>query len=154
MPETPANILYNEDGSVIAHHKWIIPEDNKYKQWWDLFIIGWIMYVALFVPYRLGFGLDDVGAWSIINWVMNFSFLIDVILTFFTSYYDSDLQANIFDQRLIAKRYLALWFWIDMFSILPIDSLMKKVLTAIAAKSSNNGGINVIAKFPRIARLY
>jgi len=42
-----------------------------------------VIYVALVVPFRLGFSLDDTRGLAIFGNVMDFSFLIDVILTFF-----------------------------------------------------------------------
>jgi hypothetical protein len=42
-----------------------------------------VVYVALVVPYRLGFGMDDTPTIATIGNIMDISFLIDVILTFF-----------------------------------------------------------------------
>jgi len=65
------------------YEKWIIKENNKWKMYWDLYCMLLVVYVALVVPYRLGFGLDDTRGLAIFGNVMDFSFLIDVILTFF-----------------------------------------------------------------------
>jgi hypothetical protein len=48
----------------------------------------------------------------------------------------------------IAIKYLSGWFWIDLFSIMPIEVILNAALNKGGAK------FNVLAKFPRIARLY
>ena len=48
-------------------------------------------------------------------------FLIDIILTFFTSVTDDKQVYEITDKWEIAKKYLKGWFWIDVLSILPLD---------------------------------
>ena len=72
--------------------KCLIMEDNKYKQYWDLYIVCLIMYVALIVPYRLGFDLEDTNRWKIWSYVVDASFGVDIILTFFTSYFDAEMN--------------------------------------------------------------
>ena len=39
--------------------KFIVSEENKYKQVWDLFIMVLVLYIAVLVPYRLAFQQDD-----------------------------------------------------------------------------------------------
>lgn len=107
------------------------------------------MYVALIVPYRVGFQSKDVGFWLVWNFVMDGSFLIDIILTFFTSYLDEASGEMVYDPKKIAKNYLSMWFWIDTFSIMPIEKILNALLSA-----GSGGKINILAKFPRIARLY
>jgi CRP-like cAMP-binding protein/MFS family permease len=118
------------------------------KQWWDIYVMILILYVALVVPYRLAVEAKDTKGWKIWGYLIDASFLVDIILTFFTSYYDAENSENVYDHKLIAKQYLAGWFWIDSFSILPIEPLLGLAMNKGGAK------LNVIAKFPRIARLY
>jgi hypothetical protein len=49
------------------------------------------MYVALVVPFRLGFELVDTRGWKIWGFFVDGSFLVDIILTFFTSYFDAEV---------------------------------------------------------------
>jgi hypothetical protein len=128
-------------------------EDNKYKQYWDFYVIFLILYVALVVPYRLGFESDDTPGWIVWGYFLDFSFLIDIILTFFTSFYDQELSEHVCDHRRIAAEYMRLWFWIDMFSILPIELILNSSLSG-GDDDDGPGKFNVLAKFPRIARLY
>lgn len=63
-------------------------DDNTIKQWWDLYVICLIMYVALVVPFRLGFESEDTAGWVAWGYVVDVSFFTDIVLTFFTAVYD------------------------------------------------------------------
>lgn len=107
-----------------------------------------ILYVALVVPYRLAIEVEDTKGWKIWGYLIDASFLVDIILTFFTTYYDDENSEFEYDHKKIAKKYLAGWFWIDTFSVLPIEPLIGRLMKQKGSK------LNVLAKFPRIARLY
>jgi hypothetical protein len=104
-----------------VRHACVIPEDNLAKRWWDLFIILLIVYVATVVPYRMAFDGEDNKNWRVWNNIMNASFALDTVLTFFTSYYDATTFEQVYNLRKIARNYLRLWFWIDLVSIAPIE---------------------------------
>lgn len=53
-----------------------------------MYIMLLVIYVAIVVPYRLAFSLEESLATKIVSYVIDFSFLIDIILTFFTAFYD------------------------------------------------------------------
>lgn len=55
---------------------------------WDMYIGACILYVAIFVPYRMAVEAKDDKGWKIWGYMLDFSFFVDIILTFFTSYYD------------------------------------------------------------------
>lgn len=105
MPETdPFEVEKRENGSDIEKDEkeeleflseyrppkphCIIMEDNKYKQYWDLYIGVLILYVALFVPYRMAVEAKDTIGWLAWGYTVDGSFFVDIVLTFFTSFYD------------------------------------------------------------------
>ncbi|KAE9154781.1 hypothetical protein PF006_g1222 [Phytophthora fragariae] len=46
---------------------------------------------VILIPYRIGFGID-LSAWEqIMNYCFDSSFAVDVVLNFFTGYYDEDV---------------------------------------------------------------
>jgi hypothetical protein len=74
-------------------------------------------------PYRISFFDADDATWTYIDYFIDISFGIDVVLNFFMAYYDSD--DDIVDIRAkITCSYLKSWFMIDVISILPISQLM------------------------------
>jgi hypothetical protein len=48
------------------------------------------MFLTLIVPVRLAFQDDEPIGWVVAYSAVDLSFLIDIILTFFTSYTDGD----------------------------------------------------------------
>ncbi len=92
---------------------------------WDLWITALLMFITLVVPVRLAFSDDDSVGWIIAYEGVDFCFLIDIILTFFSSYADSVTNDEVTDLRKISVNYLKSWFFFDVASIIPIDYLME-----------------------------
>lgn len=63
---------------------------------------------------------------------------------------------HVTSHKRIAQRYFQAWFWIDSFSIFPIEPIMDAALKKAENGGEGKGGvkINILAKFPRIAKLY
>lgn len=74
------------------------------------------------VPIRLAFteGEDPIE-WIVAYAFVDLSFLFDIILTFFSSFTDSNTSLEVTCHKRIAISYLKLWFWFDILSIIPID---------------------------------
>lgn len=50
-----------------------------------------VFYIAIVVPFRLAFKMDEDSKFlQVINAIINISFAIDLVLNFFTSYYDEN----------------------------------------------------------------
>lgn len=64
-------------------------------------------------------------SWFAFYTICDLFFLIDLILTFFTSVNDEKKVYEITDKKLIAKKYLKGWFWVDLISILPFDIMLR-----------------------------
>lgn len=77
----------------------------------------------------------------ILNNVIDFLFLVDIIVIFNTAIYDQYFQI-IEDRKKIALIYLKGWFTIDALAILPFDWILSA------------GGGNAMVRFARIGRLY
>ena len=86
---------------------------------WGLVMIILLLFTAVYVPFRIAY-LDEVDlTLYVIEWVVDGFFFIDIILNFFTAYYD-DNNVLITDKLKIAKRYLKSWFLIDIIGCIPI----------------------------------
>ena len=86
-------------------------------------MLSLLLIVSLIVPVRLAFVERDSASWFVFYTITDVFFLIDLILTFFTSVPDEKRVYEITDKEVIAKKYLKGWFWIDLVSILPFDIL-------------------------------
>jgi len=77
-------------------------------------IIKIIRYAATFIPYKIAYVEDDAYPyWDILDNTIDSIFLLDLILTFFSAYYD-DKNNLITDFNLIIKNYLKTWFLLDL----------------------------------------
>lgn len=70
---------------------------------WDLWILFILLIVSLIVPVRLAFVEEDTASWFMFYIVTDFMFLVDIILTFFTSISDEKKVYEIIDKKIIAK---------------------------------------------------
>ena len=95
----------------------IYPED-KGKQNWDIIMAGLLLFTCMVTPARIAFSEDDI-LWTCINYTVDFLFLCDIIVIFFTAFYDEDFVIH--ESRwVIAKNYIKSgWFFIDVLAIFP-----------------------------------
>ena len=116
--------LYSNTPVSKRNKKCLIPQSHPLKIVWDLLILSILLLISLIVPYRLAFEETEDPLWQVVYLVTDAFFLIDIILTFFTSVTDEKKVYEIINKWEIAKRYLKGWFWIDVISILPLDLML------------------------------
>lgn len=113
--------LYSNSPIIEDTRGCIIMQNNRYKIIWDVLILLLLLAISIIVPVRLAFAETEDWTWITVYIVTDSFFLIDIILTFFTSISDEQKVYEITDKRIIARTYLAGWFWVDTISILPLD---------------------------------
>jgi hypothetical protein len=96
----------------------VIDPDSRALHRWNLLITALVLYLAVFVPFQLGFssdaGTSDEDIYQqTISWIVEISFILDIVLTFFTGYYHS-IGDKIMHLPAIRSRYLRGWFVIDL----------------------------------------
>jgi hypothetical protein len=106
------------------NQKCIIFANNKYKIFFDLIVLGALIFTTLVVPWRLAFSDGDPPGWIAVYFLIDAIFTIDIVLTFFTSYTDEVTQSEIFNKKSIAINYFKGWFWFDILSVIPIDYIL------------------------------
>ncbi len=99
-------------------------------------------YTTLVTPFKIAFVENDSLFWFLTDFFVDFVFGVDIILNFFTAYYDDDYNL-ITDQSIIIKHYLKGWFFIDFFSILPFSLIMRSAR-----------GYSSLTRLARLPRLY
>ena len=100
-----------------------------------------ILYYAIATPLRIGFDIDPD---QVIENVLTVLFFLDIVLNFFTGFYDKGLEVK--NKTLIAKDYIKFWFWIDLMASFPFD-----VITAGGTKGA--GGAVKVTKLFKIMRI-
>jgi len=84
-----------------------------------------VLYVAIVVPFRLGFNSEETLALRVIGYIIDISFFVDIVLTFFTSYYDDQKFIGVETFKDIARRYIKGWFFFDLICVFPFELFIK-----------------------------
>lgn len=102
------------------------------------------MYVVIFLPYKFGFVTSSTTTvWDYFDIMVDCAFGVDIILTFFTPFYEQNKMIT--SHKKIAINYIcSAWFYIDIISIFPFE----------VALSSDDQGFSDLATLSRIPRLY
>lgn len=74
----------------------------------------------------------------IVGYIIDISFLIDIFLTFFSSFFDEKNLVMVETHRSIAKAYICSWFIFDVISILPLELMINSNNTKAAAAAEAN----------------
>ena len=119
------------------------------KQIFDMYIMMLVLYVAIVVPYRLAFSLDETVATKSIGYVIDFSFLVDIVLTFFTEFFNEADCKMVSTHKEIAISYIKGWFFFDVVSIFPFELVFKA-----AGSKSQLSNINSSIRIARIGKIY
>jgi hypothetical protein len=98
----------------------MIYPDNYKKGLWDFFMCLILIFSCVLIPYRLVFvsGDDDI-IWQIINNCVDAFFILGILLTFNTAFFNEDFVL-IDDRKEICKNYIKGWFIIDFLAIVPL----------------------------------
>ncbi|XP_010538533.1 PREDICTED: potassium channel KAT1 [Tarenaya hassleriana] len=100
----------------------ISPFDPRYRAW-EMWLVVLVIYSAWICPFDFAFITYKKDALFIIDNIVNGFFAIDIILTFFVAYLDSDSYLLVDNPKKIAIRYLSTWFAFDVCSTAPFQSL-------------------------------
>ncbi|KAI3710060.1 hypothetical protein L2E82_39833 [Cichorium intybus] len=118
LPSLGAN--FNRSTSLRKYT--ICPFDRRYRAW-EIFLVILVIYTAWISPFDIAFLDDKQEVLRIFDNIVNGFFAIDIILTFFVAYLDSQSYVLVDDHKKIALRYLSTWFIFDVSSTVPFRSL-------------------------------
>ena len=110
--------LKEEENNVPSEY--LIYPSNQYKRAWDMIVLVLILYTASWVPIKVCF-IDESGtAQFVFDLMVDFFFLTDIVLTFFTV--TQDLLTHKMETRMkvLACNYLKGSFTFDLVSSLPL----------------------------------
>ncbi|CAD8171846.1 unnamed protein product [Paramecium octaurelia] len=145
---------HNEDQSN-QQQKWVIlllfkiirPEEPK-KIIWDLIGMSFIFIQMITIPLILTFSFEISGGFAIFNDIMDYYFLIDILMQFQTGYYEGGFFVS--QRKQIALNYLKLWFWLDLISSFPYDDVLSLFIDESNTQSLKRN--TQIIKIMRIVR--
>ena len=138
--------IFKKVNSASADDIFMWRESDKRRLRWDILIIVLALYTSVVIPLGIAFdfkALDSVGI-AVFDSVVDLIFMIDLLINFRTTYISSQNGDEIYDPKLIAKRYLSGRFIVDLLSSIPFDKL-----------SGNNDYLPMLGmlKLVRVARI-
>ncbi|XP_078135046.1 voltage-gated delayed rectifier potassium channel KCNH4 [Sander vitreus] len=111
---------------AVQKSRFILLHYSVSKALWDWLILLATFYVAVTVPYDVSFMEYNSEAVersaSISDIAVEFLFIIDIILTFRTTYVSQSGQV-VYEGRSICLHYATSWFFVDLLAALPFDLL-------------------------------
>ena len=100
----------------------MIRPGSTFRLSWDLIVSLCLGYIAISLPYRMGFRVDPTGSFFAFELFIDVYFCVDVLLNFRTGY--SVQKRYVWDKALVAKRYLSTWFLPDLLSSIPVQLIL------------------------------
>jgi len=101
----------------------LIDPNGIIKIQWDLLIGLIIIYSLITIPFRIGFEVNVDESTRNFEYSIDVLFFIDLLLNFTTSYVDPMSERLVLDRAKIVTMYMKFWFWIDIMSTIPFDSI-------------------------------
>lgn len=120
-------------------YNWIIHPESIFYILWSIILRIMIIITSLTTPFMFGYDIADENGWLIINIIVEFVFIVDIIIRFFVTYKDEENQVTVYDKKLIAIHYLKSSFIFDLISIIPLDFILQS-----AVKNRLGFQINII----------
>jgi hypothetical protein len=91
---------------------------------YDFFQMALLLYLAWRLPNRLAFEKMQVGVELLIDLLIDLSVWVDMYLSTHMFYYNKKTKILVYDRQIIKRRYMMSWFFIDLFSVLPVDQCL------------------------------
>uniref|UniRef100_A0A0G4EYH9 Cyclic nucleotide-binding domain-containing protein n=1 Tax=Chromera velia CCMP2878 TaxID=1169474 RepID=A0A0G4EYH9_9ALVE len=130
---------------------YIISADSVNRAAWEFFTLTLILYQAVMVPFYLCFDFQPSGGLAIWEVIIDIIFIIDIIVSFFTSYYEGANQVT--DLKRIAIHYLMGWFLMDLVASFPYGWALGDFGELDSSSASENRDISRAPQLLRIIRI-
>ena len=139
-------------GDIIGHNRWQVDPQGKFKHRWDIIVTLLCLYVALFVPYRIGFQIEMCPGhfdWFV-ELITDIVFMADIALTFCTPIvtHSGHIERN---KAFISRHYMHGWFIIDLLAVLPISYIA--LIFSTASSPCSDDGVGASTRLFKVLRL-
>lgn len=132
---------------------WILFPDDNIRTKWELMITVLLIFTSIMTPYRIAFYDVDGTGWIIVDYLTDIIFTIDIVLNFFSAYYDNNDEL-VYNRKVIAIRYLKSWFFVDLISVLPLSLLMDTNDFTSLARIARLPKLYRLIKMTKLARIF
>ena len=137
----------------LIERRTILNPDSKFRRRYDMVMILLLVYIAVFVPFRVGFAVPvDVGSfWFFFDSFVDSFFVSDIFVSFRTAYYNDRGELEVSPER-ISTRYVSGWFIIDTASCFPGNYIANAIDDGRKPHMVKILGITRMLKLLRLAR--
>ena len=94
----------------------LLPE-NRYKEFWDIYIIFITLFTGIEIPLRLAFSYPTGTSIFWAELLISTSFALDILINFHVAYKSGNRYIT--SKSKIASKYLRGWFSIDLIATIP-----------------------------------
>jgi len=105
--------------------KWILHPAALSRMTWDAIQVVFLLYIAMVVPYRVGFNEPAQGPLYWLEVLQDLFFIVDIFLNFVTGYVEEDTGTLVMLPKPIATHYLRNFLVVDLLACLPIDIMVR-----------------------------
>ncbi|XP_076662351.1 potassium/sodium hyperpolarization-activated cyclic nucleotide-gated channel 1 [Halictus rubicundus] len=105
----------------VKSHPYMIHPFSSFSIFWELFMVMFTVVALLVTPVSICFYFPEHDNWGIIIDSINSVFWCDIMLWFFTGYYDYRTKVIVLEPKIVAMKYLKKYFLIDIMTSLPIS---------------------------------
>ncbi|CAK9817140.1 Potassium/sodium hyperpolarization-activated cyclic nucleotide-gated channel 4 [Anthophora plagiata] len=107
----------------LKSHPYMIHPFSSFRIVWESLMTVFTIMALIITPVSITFYFEHYDNWHTINDIMNTVFLCDIIMWFFTGYYDYGTKVIVLDPVIVARKYLQSYFLVDLLTVLPIGIL-------------------------------
>eukprot|EP00434_Breviolum_minutum_P001343 symbB.v1.2.001180.t2/scaffold60.1/size581591/20 len=109
----------------ISQKPWYVinPDTSLWGSIWQGVVAAALLFVAFVTPVQVGLFELQLDTVMILSFFVDFVFLTDMILQFFTTYSRDTSDGIVWevDLRRIAWHYMKTWFFLDLITVFPFD---------------------------------
>jgi hypothetical protein len=95
-----------EGFEIIARRMRVILPQSLFRSTWDWVLICLVLYSLVMIPLEICFVFLPGPGLQAFNFIVDFLFIMDLVLNFRTAYYEGAGLAPVFEPRLIARHYI------------------------------------------------
>ncbi|KAL6266965.1 hypothetical protein P5V15_000049 [Pogonomyrmex californicus] len=107
----------------LSSYPYMIHPFSSFRVFWESAMTLFIIATLLITPVFLAFYFNEPEEWYIFNHVIDAVLTCEIVIRFFTGYYDSRMHVIVLHPRFVARKYLLGFFVVDVFSVLPLEFL-------------------------------
>lgn len=150
--QQPSGIVDDDAPLTAPPPRCMLHPTGTFRTAWDIHVFCYVIYIAFAYPFYLSFNVSTSREMQILDWIIDITFGIDILLNFNTGYVTHEVV--IVRRDLVARNYLRTWFVLDFMSTVPLEMILGPSFSDFnAAKVLKIGKLFRGLKMLRISKL-